>query len=101
MHGLSLPSIDGDYLLSEMNLTGTATLQLVDCRPKKWRRNGRIDMRTPLLLSTRGGRVFAFDESKSKSIEVAVAAQAFIEGLQPVVQKVIPEGHLVWHDSPN
>ncbi len=82
MHGFALPAIDGDYWLGPTHLEGPASIQLVDAIPKRrLRKDGRILHDKPLLLCVRQGRVFALDESKSKSVEVAFALSKFLQDL--------------------
>jgi len=81
-HYFTIPSVNGEYFVGETEITGKAMLQLIDAKPRRWRKNGRVDTNKPILLVVQDGQVVAFDESKSKAVNLAYAVHQYIQSLE-------------------
>lgn len=87
-HYFTIPAMNGEYFVGVADITGRASLQLTDGKPRRWRKDGRIDTSKPLVLLVRDGQVIACDESKSKAVNLAYALHQYLLSLEAWLSEV-------------
>lgn len=81
-HYFGIPAVDGIYYCGTTVIDGKAMLQIINGKPRRWRKNGRIKTDKPILFVVREGQVVAFDESASQAVNLAYAVREYIVSLE-------------------